>query len=322
MREIKLYGHLGRRFGKLFRLDVNSVAEAVSALRANLPGFDAHMLKHSAPGYHILVDNRGLGADELMHPCGRGTIKFIPAVQGSKSAGVFQTILGAVVTAVGYFVPGAQMLIPAGLSMMAGGVITLLTRSPTKSSQEKPENTPNYAFNGPINTTAQGNPVPVCYGEMMVGSQVVSMGLSVGGSLVAAASANSGSGTPGSTSGPGIPTAGLSTTITSVSRTGHEGSWNYDNAEFYVAIQIDRKGALLNTNAYVYNLLWESGREGDTGQFNSRPYDDVKDAFHFTGNVNSNVGGMRVGDRIFITATARNNWAVPSEDANIVNNPV
>ena len=32
MREIRLYGHLGSRFGRVFQLDVTSPAEAVHAL--------------------------------------------------------------------------------------------------------------------------------------------------------------------------------------------------------------------------------------------------------------------------------------------------
>ncbi len=38
-------------------------------------------------------------------------------------------------------------------------------------------NLPSYTFNGPINTTAQGNPVPLGYGRMIVGSAVISAGI-------------------------------------------------------------------------------------------------------------------------------------------------
>ena len=34
-----------------------------------------------------------------------------------------------------------------------------------------------HNFNGPVNTTAQGNPVPVIYGEMIVGSATISAGI-------------------------------------------------------------------------------------------------------------------------------------------------
>jgi predicted phage tail protein len=43
-----------------------------------------------------------------------------------------------------------------------------------KNPQTKPNDTASYLFNGPVNTTEQGNPVPVLYGRLIVGSQVVS----------------------------------------------------------------------------------------------------------------------------------------------------
>ena len=186
MRNIKLYGHLGKRFGRIFRMDVNSVAEAVAALKANLQGFEAYLATHSMPGYHIFIGKRNLGEDELALPGGAGDIKFVPVVAGAKRAGMFQTIFGIALIVVGVFTSwaGGTALISAGVSMVIGGVTQLLTVQPGQANREKPENRPSYAFNGPVNTTAQGNPVPVCYGEVMVGSQVASFGLSVDDILV------------------------------------------------------------------------------------------------------------------------------------------
>jgi len=40
------------------------------------------------------------------------------------------------------------------------------------------DNRSSYIYNGAVNLTAQGNPVPICYGRMRVGSVVVSAGVS------------------------------------------------------------------------------------------------------------------------------------------------
>ncbi|MNL81044.1 Bacteriophage lambda tail assembly protein I [compost metagenome] len=45
------------------------------------------------------------------------------------------------------------------------------------SAADGPENGASYNFNGPVNTTAQGNPVPLLYGRMIVGSSVISAGI-------------------------------------------------------------------------------------------------------------------------------------------------
>lgn len=39
MKTIKLYGELGRKFGKIFRFDVKTPREAVRALSAQIKGF-------------------------------------------------------------------------------------------------------------------------------------------------------------------------------------------------------------------------------------------------------------------------------------------
>jgi predicted phage tail protein len=68
-----------------------------------------------------------------------------------------------------------------GWGLVLGGVSSLLFTPKTHdpAATERPENKPSYAFNGPVNTTAQGNPVPVGYGRLRVGSQVISAGLYV-----------------------------------------------------------------------------------------------------------------------------------------------
>ena len=41
----------------------------------------------------------------------------------------------------------------------------------------------SYFFNGPENTTREGGPVPVGYGELLVGSQVISASYEIGSQL-------------------------------------------------------------------------------------------------------------------------------------------
>jgi hypothetical protein len=67
----------------------------------------------------------------------------------------------------------------AGIAMIAGGVVQLLTPVPKgMSAKDASANTPSYNFNGPVNTEAQGHPVPLFYGgPMTVGSAVASAGI-------------------------------------------------------------------------------------------------------------------------------------------------
>ena len=176
MKEIRLYGELGKKFGKSFILDVKNVREALIALKVVVKGFSQYMAKHSKDNFHVFIDKQDIDETEINYPVGtREIIKIVPAIGGS--GGFFKIIVGAILTAVLWNTPYASI----GISMMLGGVSEILFAPPkpnTSTQREKQvENKPSYVFDGPVNTTAQGHCVPVAYGQLRVGSQVISAGL-------------------------------------------------------------------------------------------------------------------------------------------------
>jgi predicted phage tail protein len=171
LRTIRLSGQLGKRYGKVhrFALDTNTTAEAMAALMSQHAGLDEYLIgsKDRGIGYAVFIGSRNIGEDELTHPAGNEDIRIAPVILGSKNGGVFSIILGAVlvvVGAIGAYTPFGQAyggavwgpyVMAAGYSMMAGGVVQLLTPMPKGlASKDKAANTPSYAFNGPINTEA------------------------------------------------------------------------------------------------------------------------------------------------------------------------
>lgn len=185
IRTVRLYGKLGTRFGRRFELAVASPAEAIQALCVLLKGFRRELLESKDKGiaYAVFAGKRNLSKDELELPPGRGEIRIAPIVVGSKRGGILQTIIGAVLVVVGavvsYFGGGlGAPLMKFGAVMMLGGVIQMLSPQPSGlSARDSPENGASYNFNGPVNTSAQGNPVPLLYGELEVGSAVISGGI-------------------------------------------------------------------------------------------------------------------------------------------------
>ncbi len=185
IKTIRLYGELGKRFGREFKLDVQSPAEAVRALRVIVPGFQAYLVEHAKSAFKVFVGGSNR-SDEVGAPCSdMEVIRIAPTVQGASAVG--RIILGVALLAFAWWNPlgwtaGSAMLTGVtgmGMSMVLGGVVQLLSPQQTYDSaaSERPENRPSYNFNGPINTTAQGHPVPLCYGRMIVGSAVISAGL-------------------------------------------------------------------------------------------------------------------------------------------------
>ncbi len=188
LQTIRLYGRLGAQFGRVHRLAVRSAAEAVQALCAILPGFEKEMVVSGDRGvrYAVFLNRRNLAEAELNHAAADGEeIRIAPVIQGAKRAGVFQTILGAAMIAVGAVLTYTGVAAPMGTTLMKmgavmalGGAIQILSPTQTGlSTKDGPDNGASYNFNGAVNTTAQGNCVPLHYGECWAGSAVVSAGI-------------------------------------------------------------------------------------------------------------------------------------------------
>jgi predicted phage tail protein len=77
---------------------------------------------------------------------------------------------------------GASTAISIGLvgaSLVFGGVAQLLTPTPTVPQGANTQDDPrkSYSFSGIQNVSRAGVPVPICYGETIVGSIVISAGV-------------------------------------------------------------------------------------------------------------------------------------------------
>lgn len=181
---IRLGGML-RQFGKQYRLSVRSPAEAIKALCVQIPGFERFLSNAKSRGLEFAVfrGKKNIGEDELCFH-GRGEIRIVPVITGSKRAGLLQTIVGAVMVVAGVIVSGMSFglaspigaaLIAGGIGMVAGGVIQMLSpQAGGLKTSAAPENTPGYAFGSAKNTTASGNPVPLCIGERRWGGAIIS----------------------------------------------------------------------------------------------------------------------------------------------------
>jgi predicted phage tail protein len=195
LREVVLHGELARKYGKHHRFAVRSPAEAVRALSANFSGFGRDLMGAHRRGvaYQVWSGGECCRVDDLRRE-GCGRIYITPVLMGSKQAGIFGVILGAVLIVVGVVAGGANLII-AGAAMFAGGVIQLLAGVPKQDGANRLQ---SAFFDGPANTTAQGNPVPVGYGRLIVGAAMISAGVSIDDTSPTSASAPVGNNIGGS----------------------------------------------------------------------------------------------------------------------------
>ena len=188
--DVKLYGELKDKYGEEFTFDVNSPREVICALMANFKTFQG-TLSVEGNQYALVYGKQELAIEDVMLKTfdKRKVLKIIPVVSGAKSKWA-SIIIGVVLIYVAITVPGgmasmselmagtasgaqyaAAIAFNIGSSMVTGGIAGLLAGdpgSPTSVAKSK-----NYFFDGPVNTTRQGAPVPIAYGQLMVGGAVI-----------------------------------------------------------------------------------------------------------------------------------------------------
>ena len=207
LREIRVYGELAKFMGvRSFMAEARDVAEAVRYLLVNFAGLEAHMGQHD---YRILVGGYSIGEEEISHPIGQNVIRIIPVVAGA-GGGVGKILAGVAIIGLSILTAGAfgfalgsaagigtfaTIGVGIGASLALSGVAQLLTPvpriappaamsgySPTYTAQTMRESEmdpqKSYSFSGIQNTSVQGTPVPIIYGETIVGSVVISANVS------------------------------------------------------------------------------------------------------------------------------------------------
>lgn len=189
LKVIKLSGSLGRRFGVFHKMAVDSYPEAIRALSSQVEGFKDYMQSEvgSRMKYAVFVDGKNVGQhDEKSWKCAL-EVRIIPVPTGSKSGGLFNVVVGAVIMATAFITGGGSLALMGAFASSAfmmggaialGGVMQMISpqHGGMKLQSQSAENKPSYAFGGAVNTTAAGYPVPLPYGYRTVGGAIWSAG--------------------------------------------------------------------------------------------------------------------------------------------------
>ena len=217
LRKVKLYGPLAKFVGKrVLKADISTAAEAVRFLIANWPELERHMANQH---YRVEVDEQGIELDALHNPIGLSDVKIIPVITGAGGRNTKMILIGVALIGISFLLPGAglfgtvgaggtgattasgaaaagsglaasgwtaagigttigTMASAVGASMILYGVSGMLTPTPgVPDSSEDPVN--SFSFSGVQQTDRAGTAVPICYGEIMTGSIVISAEIDV-----------------------------------------------------------------------------------------------------------------------------------------------
>lgn len=189
LKVIRLYGVLGFKFGRVHHLAIDSPREAIKALSVLYEGFEQFLANAHLKGLEFAVfkGKRNISEDELNLDTSE-EIRIAPVIKGSKRGGFFQTVLGIAMIGLAVWNPAFlamsattnSALMLGGAAMAIGGVVQMLSPQPRGLSiRQDADNKPSYAFGGAVNTTAQGNPVPLFYGlgRREIGGAIISAGI-------------------------------------------------------------------------------------------------------------------------------------------------
>jgi predicted phage tail protein len=277
-RAIILHGHLREELGERFEMAVKTAGEAFRALNANFPGKFIALIKEGS--YCVIRgdEKTGMSLDEAClneFNLGDADLHIIPVVEGSagrsgKGGGGLKVILGVALISVAIFmsagaagglvaglgttafsIAGTGMSVTWGTIALFGLAMAVTGASAMLSPKEKPKSETkredSYAFSGPINTNAQGNPVPLIYGRVMTGGQPISSGIDI--EDISTWSSGSTSSTDSVSSGSGSGSGS----------TEYTGSWNSVDDSSYGSGVAGSGGVMINgTPTYVYNGNWNS----------------------------------------------------------------
>ena len=194
---IKLHGHLGKTMKKrVWSLSVETVSEAINAINIlSNNKLKKRLIKDHRENikYNVLIDGRDFMHEDPLDIKKPETIKsselclknnkmktidLIPIIEGAGDGiNIFTIILAIVLIVWGFIIAAAgnpqlgYAMVMAGLGLLAAGISNLIAKAPKPG--EISDSIGSYMFNGPQNTDKEGNPVPVGYGRLLVGSQIV-----------------------------------------------------------------------------------------------------------------------------------------------------
>ena len=184
MTNIILHGILAREFGENFRMQIHKAANVIKAIDVNRKNFNKRIFELSREGlnYTMIVDGKKITElQELNIQKEPQEIHLVPLIIGAGGFAIATAIFGAAAVAAGgiagFTALAINFVIMTAISI---GLQMLLAPKPdggpeisatTKALRE------SFTFSNKANTAAQGVPVPVGYGRLKVGSQLIQMSI-------------------------------------------------------------------------------------------------------------------------------------------------
>jgi len=171
MTQVYIHGILAREYGNVFELNLPNPKDVLEAIDCNRSGFIQRLVELQKEGfcYDIIIDKKRVTQEEHMTGVKNPkTIDLVPAITG---AGPIAAGIGAF----GSFLAGGTFLAKLTLAVIFAAISYALTPKPEFEALEieADASKSSLIFSNTVNVASQGSPVPIGYGRLKVGSQVI-----------------------------------------------------------------------------------------------------------------------------------------------------
>lgn len=163
---VKIHGILAREYGNSFKFDLPNPKNVLEAIDCNKTGFIKRLVQLQKQGfcYDIIINKKRVTQEEHISGVRNPeTIDLVPAIAGSGPA-VFLPLVG-----------GNALLANIASALFFAVVSYALTPKPEVEALEIEADAAKSSliFSNTVNVASQGSPVPIGYGRLKVGSQVI-----------------------------------------------------------------------------------------------------------------------------------------------------
>tara|TARA_R110000824_G_scaffold388164_1_gene583641 strand:- start:3743 stop:4378 length:636 start_codon:yes stop_codon:yes gene_type:complete len=166
MTNVRLHGVLAKEYGQNFCLSVGTPRNVLHAIDANRDGFIARVIQLHKEGcvYEILINKKRVKDQNEQDQNNPHTIDLVPAITGS----------GPIAAAIAFLGSGT-LLANISLAIIFSAISFALSPRPEVEQIEATAQASksSLVFSNIVNTASQGVPLPIGYGRLKVGSQVI-----------------------------------------------------------------------------------------------------------------------------------------------------
>lgn len=156
MTTIKIHGILAKEYGKSFSMELSRPRDVIRAIDASRDGFRKRIinLQKSGLNYDILVDRKRVDVQEFLNTKNPKQIDIVPLISG-RGLKLLAAVVIAVVSAVVQYALLDLGTIEGGEAQVGGATSSLIFQG------------------GATNISSQGDPLPIGYGRLVVGSNII-----------------------------------------------------------------------------------------------------------------------------------------------------